>query len=142
MGPSCPRCKKSDYSYQELLMVHPYRGELRPAPIICPSCGQMSRVTAKSRLLAIAIILAFPLSVILLVGARVHLHKAQVVVLAIAAIVVYYYAIWPFVVRLKPWSEFYIWQPKDRLLGYFGYLLPAAVVALLFYMAVRFKIGM
>ena len=142
MGPACPRCKNSDFSLGALILLHPYPGELRPASIICPSCGMLSRVTAKSRLLAAASMVVLFGSIFAVVETQIHLQNLQVVGLALLVTVAYFLAIWPFVVRLKPWSEFQYWQPKNRLVGYAVYLLPAAVVALLFYLAVRFKVGM
>ena len=142
MGPSCPRCEKSEFSYQALLDVHPYRFELSPARITCPACGLVSRVTSKSRVFAAFILIGLFVSCFLIVGMWISLQKWQMAVLGIICVVLYYFAIWPAMVRLKPWTEFHVWQPKNRLLGYFVFLLPAALVALGFYLAVQFKIGM
>ncbi len=144
MGPSCPRCKKSEFSYRALLSVHPYVGEFSPASITCPSCGVASRVTAKSRLLAVTLMLSLAVvPILLLAQAGVHLLKFQVVFVVIGVLSFYYLAIWPLVVRLKPWTAFQYWLPKSRLVGYSVYLLlPVATIALLIFLAAKFGLGM
>jgi CXXC-20-CXXC protein len=143
MGPSCPRCKKSEFSYREVLSVHPYPGEFSPARIKCPSCGMTSRVTAKSRLVSAGVLLALLAFLVLLSQTGIHLHEWQVLLLAFGTIAVYYFALWPRAVRLKPWTPFQYWLPKSRLVGYSVYLVaPVTLIVLLFYLAVRFGAGM
>ena len=144
MWPSCPQCNKSDFSYRALLSVHPYPFEFTPASITCPSCGAALRVTTKSRFLifALAMILV-PAPFYLLARWRVDLQEGQFPFVAIGIIVFYYLAIWPFVVRFKPWSAFQHWLPKSRLVGYSVYLLlPVATIALLMYLAAKLRVGM
>ena len=144
MGPPCPQCKKSGFSYRALLSIHPYPGEFSPAGITCPSCEAALRVTAKSRLMAVALLLFLvAVPVVVLAWSGVELHEWQVFFVAAGSMVFYYFAIWPYVVRLKPWTAFQYWLPKSRLVGYFVYLLlPVATIALLFYLAVKFELGM
>ena len=144
MGPSCPTCNKSEFSYRELRLVHPYPGEFSPASISCPACEKDSRVTAKSRLLAAILILVLAAAPsLLLLQSGVHLNRWQVILVAMGGIAFYYYAIWPIIVRLKPWTEFQYWLPKSRLVGYSVYLiLPIATIALLVYLAAKFELGM
>jgi CXXC-20-CXXC protein len=144
MGPSCPQCKKSDFSYRELLSVHPYPGEFSPARITCPSCGAALRVTANSRLVAVTLILIFGIApVFLLAWAGLDLSKWQIILFVLALLAIYNLAIWPHVVRLKPWTEWQYWLPKSRLVGYTVYLLlPIATIAFLIFLAARFGLGM
>lgn len=144
MGPSCPQCKKSGFSYRELLSVHPYPVEFTPARITCPSCGAASRVTAKSRLLAVALILFLAIvPVLFLARAGLDLAKWQVILVVIAFLAFYNFAIWPQIVRLKPWTEWRYWLPKSRLTGYTVYLLlPIAAIALLIFLAAKSGLGM
>lgn len=144
MGPPCPQCKKSDFSYRELLSVHPYPGEFNPARITCPSCRAASRVTAKSRLLAVALILFLAIvPVLLLARAGLDLAKWQIILVVIAFLAFYNVAIWPQIVRLKPWTEWRYWLPKSRLIGYTVYLLlPIAAIALLIFLAAKLGLGM
>ncbi len=143
MGPPCPNCKKPDFSYRQLLSVHPYRGEFSPASITCPTCGAVSRVTAKSRLLAIVLILSLAIiPVLLLAQATFHLAVWKLVLVVMVFLSFYYLAIWPLIIRLKPWTEFAVWLPKSRLVGYFVYLLlPLTMIALLILLAVRLGLG-
>lgn len=144
MGPSCPQCKKSDFSYRELLSVHPYPVEFSPARISCPSCNAALRITAKSRLVAVTLILFFAIApVFMLAWAGLDLSKWQIILVVAAFLAFYNLAIWPQVVRLKPWTEWRYWLPKSRLVGYTVYLLiPIATIALLFFLAARFELGM
>jgi hypothetical protein len=144
MGPSCPHCEKSDFSYRALLSIHPRVGEFSPFSITCPSCGTALRVTAKSRLIgAAAVVGALIGSMLLLARSPIPLRDWQVILVAFGVIAAYYFAIWPVAVRLKPWAPFQYWLPKNRFSGYFAYLLlPVALMALLFYLAVKFKVGM
>ena len=144
MGPSCPRCKNSDFRYRELLSVHPHPGEFSPARITCPSCGAASRVTAKSRLFAVTLILFLVIvPVFLLARAGLDLAKWQIILVVMAILAFYNLAIWPHVVRLKPWTEWRYWLPKSRLIGYTVYLLlPIASIALLIYLAAKLGLGM
>ena len=144
MGPSCPRCKKSNFSYRNLLSVHPYPGEFSPARITCPSCGAASRVTAKSRLLAATLFVFLPVvPVVLLARAGPELTEWQMILVAVVFLAFYNLAIWPQIVRLKPWTEFRYWLPKSRLVGYSVYLLlPIATIALMIFLAAKFGLGM
>jgi hypothetical protein len=132
---------KSEFRYQELLSVHPYPGEFSPARITCPSCGTELRVTAKSRLFAAGAVFSSLLGgIFVLVRLHIHLHKWQTMLLAFGVIAAYYFAIWPLIVRLKPWTPFQYWLPKSRLVGYYVYLLiPLVVMALLLCLAVKFR---
>ena len=142
MKPSCPRCCKSGFSYRALLAVHPYPGEFSPAKINCPSCGEVLRVTAKSRLLgAVVIISMLPLLAGLLSLLTNPLNEWQLALVVLTFIVGYYFVFWPLAVRFKPWSEFQYWLPKNRLVGYSVYLLlPLAVMALLLFVAIRWGV--
>ena len=144
MGPSCPQCRKSDFSYRELLSVHPYPVEFSPTRINCPSCNVALRITAKSRLVAVALILFFAIApIFMLARAGLVLSKWQIIFVVGAFFALYNLAIWPLVVRLKPWTEWQYWLPKSRLAGYTVYLLmPIAVIVLLFFLADRFGLGM
>jgi len=94
--------------------------------------------------LAVALFLFFAVTpVILLAQSALQLHKWQVVLAGMGGIAFYYYAIWPLVVRLKPWTEFQYWLPKSRLVGYSVYLLlPVAMIALLIFLAAKLGLGM
>lgn len=144
MGPNCPNCKKSDFTYRQLLSVHPYRGEFSPVSVTCPSCGAVSRVTAKSRLLAIVLILSFAIApVVLLAQTAAEVAVWQLGISVLFFLAFYYLVIWPLIVRLTPWTEFEYWLPKSRMVGYFVYLvLPLAALALLVLLAVRLGLGM
>ena len=144
MGPSCPTCKKSEFSHRALRAVHPYAGEFCPASITCPCCGRDSRITARSRLLSVILMLVLATAPsLLLLQAGIHLQQWKLVLVVMGGIAFYYYAIWPLVVRLKPWTEFQYWLPKSRLVGYSVYLLlPVATIALLIYLAAKFELGM
>lgn len=90
-------------------------------------------------------LLLFLVAVPIVVLARwgVDLSKWHVFFVAVGIMVFYYFAIWPYVVRLKPWTAFRYWLPKNRLVGYSVYLvLPVATIVLLFYLAVKFELGM
>ncbi len=143
MRPSCPHCKKSEFRYRALLSVHPRVGESSPARITCPSCGSALRVTAKARLIgAGAVVGALIGSIFLLARSPIPLREWQVILVAFGVIAGYYFAVWPVVVRLKPWTPFQYWLPKSRIVGYFVYLfVPVALIALLFYLAAKFKAG-
>ena len=144
MGPSCPQCKESDFSYRALLSVHPYFGEFSPARIICPSCGATLRVTAKARLLSATLFLFLVFATgVLLAKAGSQLHGWQLFIVVAGVLAFYSLAIWPLFVRLKPWSAFQYWLPKSRLVGYSVYLLlPVATIVLLLYLATKFGFGM
>ena len=139
MKPSCPCCCKSGFSYRALLALHPYPGEFSPTKITCPSCGEVLRVTAKSRLLAAAAIVSIlPLLAVVVVLFPSPLHEWQLVLLVLPLMAGYYFGFWPLVVRLKPWSEFQYWLPKSRLVGYSVYLLfPVSLMVLFLYVAIR-----
>ena len=144
MGPSCPNCGKSEFRYRALLSVHPSPGEMSPTLITCPSCGSNLRVTAKSRLLGAATFLSLVIaSAMLLATLPMTLMEWQFLTAILSVMAAYYFAIWPLIVRLKPWSEFQYWLPKSRLVGYSVYLLlPLGIMALALYLAVKFKVGM
>jgi hypothetical protein len=132
---------KSEFPYRELLSVHPSLGEFTPARITCPSCGTELRVTAKSRLFAAGAVFSSLLAgIFALVRLHIHLPEWQTTLLAFSAIAAYYFAIWPLIVRLKPWTPFQYWLPKSRLVGYSVYLLiPLALMVLLLCLAVKFR---
>ena len=144
MGPPCPQCKKSELSYRALLNIHPYPGEFSPAGVICPSCKTALRVTAKSRLMAITLILFLVAApIVVLARSGVDIQEWQFFLLPAGFMIFYYLAVWPYVVRLKPWTAFQYWLPKSRLIGYSVYLLlPVATIALLLYLAAKFELGM
>ena len=102
------------------------------------------RVTAKSRLLsATAVLFLVFASGVLLVKAGNDLHRWQIFIVVAGVLAFYYLAIWPLVVRLKPWTAFQYWLPKSRLVGYTVYLLlPVAAIGLLLYLAAKFGLGM
>jgi hypothetical protein len=80
---------------------------------------------------------------LLLLQMGVRLTYWQMVLAAMGGMALYYFAIWPLVARLKPWTEFQFWLPESRLVGYYVYLLlPVSVIALLFYLAMQFGLGM
>ena len=82
-------------------------------------------------------------SIILLAKSGANLREWQVFSVAAGIMAFHYFAIWPYVVRLKPWSAFQYWLPKSRLVGYCVYLLlPIATIALLIYLAAAFELGM
>jgi hypothetical protein len=71
------------------------------------------------------------------------LTEWQFLVAILSVMAAYYFAIWPLIVRLKPWSDFHYWLPQSRLVGYSVYLLlPVGIVVLALYLAVKFKVGM
>lgn len=144
MGPSCPECGKSSFTYRSLLAVHPYRGEFNPARIICPSCGTELRVTTASRLLSAAIFLASVFGVAaLLVLTALDIPRWLTFVIIIGTMCTYFFAIWPLTVRFKPWTPFRYWLPKSRLVGYTVYLLlPVALMVLVLILLAKFKVGM
>lgn len=140
MKPSCPCCRESAFRYRALLSVHPYAGEADPARIECPSCGVALRVTAKSRLLgaltAIAVVVGW---LLLLAQLPVPLQYWQSFVAAVAGLAIYYFVVWPVIVRFKPWTPFQYWLPRSRLIGYSVYLLlPIAVMALVLWLGIMF----
>ncbi len=139
MRPSCPRCLRSEFPYRALLSIHPGAGESSPYRITCPSCGTELRVTAKSRLFAAVAVVGSLIGCMFLLGLLpVQLRKWEAVAVAIAVLAGYYFAVWPRVVRLKPWSPFQYWLPKSRLTGYTVYLLiPVAIMAFLLYLAIK-----
>ncbi len=143
MRPSCPHCMKSEFTYRTLLSVHPSVGESSPARISCPSCGMALRVTAKSRLVGAAAIVASLIGTIfLLARSPIQLREWQVILVALGVIATYFLAFWPLAVRFKPWTPFQYWLPRSRLVGYFVYLLlPVALMASLLYLAAKFKVG-
>lgn len=103
MKPPCPWCTKPGYSYRALLSVHPYRGEVSPASITCANCGEDSRITATSRLLAIVFAVATALGPLLLLAmAGADLPVWQIALVPIVGLAFYYFVIWPVVLRLKP----------------------------------------
>jgi hypothetical protein len=140
MRPPCPRCRKSEFAYRALLAVHPYAGESSPARITCPSCGEALRVTAKSRLFAVCAVSGSLLGSIFLLGTLpVDLPKWQTIFLALCIALAYYLAIWPVIVRLKPWTPFQYWLPKRRVVGYSVYLLfPVALMAVGLYLLIAY----
>lgn len=140
MRPSCPRCMKSEFSYLALLSVHPHVFEFTPARISCPSCSAALRVTAKSRVLAAVVIAGSLIGCMILLGSLpFYLQKWQANLVALGVSAAYYFTAWPVIVRLKPWTPFQYWLPKSRLVGYTVYLLiPVALMAFLFYLAIRF----
>jgi hypothetical protein len=97
------------------------------------------RVTAKSRLSAAVAVVGSLIACIVVLGLwPAQLSKWQAIPVTLAVVAAYYLVIWPRVVRLKPWSPFQYWLPKIRLIGYTVYLvIPVAIMALLFYLAVR-----
>jgi hypothetical protein len=139
MRPSCPRCCKSGFTYGALLALHPYPGEFSPTKITCPTCGEVLRVTAKSRLLAAAAIVSIlPLLAVAVAIFPSPLHEWQLVLLVLSLLAGYYFGLWPLAVRLKPWSEFQYWLPKSRPVGYSVYLLfPVSLIVLFLYLGIR-----
>jgi len=142
MGPSCPRCRNSNFSYRALLSVHPSFGEFSPARINCPACGLALRVTARSRLEGAGGVVISLIGVMVLLG-RAHAREWLGIVAATSILAAYYFVFWPIIVRLKPWTPFQYWLPKSRIVGYSLYLLaPVALMILLFYLGVLFGWGM
>ena len=143
MGPRCPHCHRSEFSYRALLLVHPYRGEFSPAKIVCPSCSTRLRVTTLSRIAA-ALLFVLPLFALVALSAqRADLTHSQVALVVASWFALYYLVLWPITVRLKKWTPYQYWLPKSRLVGYTVYLLtPIAVMVLLLYLAAYFKLGM
>lgn len=139
MRASCPRCMKSKFSYRALLSAHPYFGEFNPTRINCPSCGVPLRITATSRFLAAGAVVGSLIACMLLLGLLpVHLHKWQFILVALGVVAVYYFMVWPTIVRFKPWTPFHYWLPSSRLVGYFVYLvIPVALLASILFLAVN-----
>ena len=137
MRPSCPRCSKSEFSYRALLSVHPFEGEFTPAKIDCPSCGAGLRVTAWSRLFAAVAIVGVLVACMFLLGnLPFRVEQWQAILAGLGAVALYHFALWPMIVRLKPWSPFQYWLPKSRVVGYTVYLLiPLAFMVLILYLA-------
>lgn len=82
-------------------------------------------------------------SAMLLAALPMTLQEWQFLVAILSVMAAYYFAVWPLVVRLKPWSDFQYWLPKSRLVGYSVYLLlPLGITALALYIAAKFKVGM
>jgi hypothetical protein len=143
MGPPCPRCRKSDFSYRTLLAAHPYKGEFSPVRITCPSCRADLRIKAKSRLAGAGAIFLLLGLVVLLARSVGNLQSWQIMLIWISAMAIYYFVVWPRIVRFKPWTPFQYWLPKSRIVGYSVYLLlPVALLVLLFYLGVHFEWGM
>jgi hypothetical protein len=144
MKPSCPRCKKSEFSYRALLSSLPYRGELSPVKIICPSCGASLRVTAKSRLAGASLLLgSYLLSLLAVAYSPVTLQDWQLYLGSFLILGFCYLALWPLIVRFKPWTPFQYWLPKSRLVGYTVYLLlPIGLILFSMYAAAKLGVGM
>lgn len=142
MGPRCPRCRRSEFSYRSLLAVHPYRGEFSPASISCPACHARLRVTGWSRVAGAALAVV-PIFVTFIFGRALLVEPWQAGVAVVIWLAFYYFGLWPITVRLKPWTPFAPWLPKSRVVGYSIYLaLPVVVMVLLFILGVHFGWGM
>lgn len=143
MGPRCPNCHRSDFSFRQLYAVHPHPGEFSPSRIICPSCRAVLRVTAISRLVsAFACIGILVGLVVLPVDMGVSLDGWRLLLFTVAGIALYSIA-WIHIVRLKPWTPWQYWLPKSRVVGYAVYLgIPVAVMVFVISLAVHFKWGM
>jgi hypothetical protein len=143
MGPRCPQCHRSEFSFRALQSVHPYPGEFSPARIVCPSCRAALRVTAMSRVASAFVclgILAVLVALALKIG--VSFQGWRVVPLLVAWVANYSIA-WIFIVRLKPWTPFRYWLPKSRVIGYTVYFgMPVAAIVFVLTLAVHFKWGM
>jgi hypothetical protein len=143
MGPRCPRCDRTDFSFRALHAVHPHPGEFSPSRIICPSCRAVLRVTAISRLVSAFVCLCILAGLIVLAAALgVSLKGWRLAPLIVAWLVVYSIS-WIYIVRLKSWTPWQYWLPKSRVLGYTVYLgIPVATIVSVFSLAVHFKWGM
>jgi hypothetical protein len=143
MGPRCPHCHRSEFSFRAFQSVHPYPGEFSPARIVCPSCRAALRVTAMSRVASAFVclgILGGLVALALKIG--VSFQGWRVVPLLVAWVAPYLIA-WIYIVRLKPWTPFQYWLPKSRVIGYTVYLgVPVAAIFLVLTLAVHFKWGM
>ena len=104
MGPQCPNCERSEFSYRELLAVHPQFREWSPNRIRCPSCRAELRVTAMSRV-ADALSLLGMMAIVFLLAVATK-SGTLLIVLELAAGFVLYSIVWSFIVRLKPWTPF------------------------------------
>jgi len=104
----------------------------------------MSRVTGLSRAIGALVVVALCAALIILAHlVAEHPPKWLVLALFVVGLATYYFAIWPRLLRLKPWTPFKYWLPKSRLVGYAVYLLlPIALIALLLYLAARLGLGM
>ncbi len=144
MGPNCPTCKKSEFSYRAVRSLHPFVAEFQPTSIQCPSCGDVSRITTKSRMAAAFLVLAFTIAPpAVMLWLQANASGWLFVISGFAGLAFYYFAIWPFIVRLKPWSEWQYWLPKSRLVAYSVYLLlPVGTLVLMVYLAAKFELGM
>lgn len=143
MGPHCPQCHRSEFSFRSLHSVHPYPGEFSPARIVCPSCHAALRVTAMSRLISAIVCLSILAGlVVLALTAGASFQGWRVAPLAVAGVAVYSIA-WTYIVRLKPWTPFQYWLPKSRVVGYAVYLgIPVAAIVFVLTLAVHFRWGM
>jgi len=143
MKPECPNCRHSAFTYRALLAVHPYPGELTPARIPCPKCGNTLRVTTGSRLLAsAALFVLLVVAITLMSGLAIELSLFQAMLVSVGTFNIYFLAVWPLTVRLEPWSEFQYWLPRSRLLGYTVYLIiPVSLLVLLFCVVIGVRGG-
>src|SRR5262245_25213500 len=143
MGPRCPYCHQSQFTYRALVGVHP-AAHVIPEKIVCPSCHAELRVTAMSRLTGGIAFFATMVTIALLPSTMETRWETWELLLAISAGFILYSFEWVFIVRLKPWTpHFQYWLPKSRVVGYSVYLLvPVAVIALILYLAVHFRWGL
>ena len=143
MGPRCPYCQQSAFSYRALVAVHP-SAHVIPEKIVCPSCHAELRVTAMSRLTGALAFLATMAAVVLFALAADIKSQSWEFVVAILLGFVLYSIVWTLIVRLKPWTpQFQYWLPKSRVVGYSVYLLmPVVMIGVLLYLAWHFRLGM
>lgn len=145
MGPRCPKCHASSFTYRALIDVHPWNDiSDMPAKITCPSCHEALRVTATSRLWGGIAFVVIMFGIGLTPAATRMTWTTWGVVLAVLAGFFLYSIVWASIVQLKPWTpRLQYWLPKSRVLGYSVYLMiPLAVIALLLYLAMYFRWGM
>ena len=143
MRPRCPCCQRSQFSYSALRAIHPFPGEVIPSELVCPACKAALKVTIWSRVSGL--LLAVVPVVVVATTLKEHTHVATWVVPAAAMLwfALYYFALWPNVVRLTLWSPY--WLPGTKNSTPWLPLIIASVlalVALFFYFATKFMWGM
>ncbi len=129
---SCPHCNKK-MKMLDVLGMDNWR------PSACGYCNKLCMATDGSLVLWLVVFLIIMGAVIFTASEVVEINKVFAGFVGLAV----WLLTFPVIVKAKKYHQRQYWLPKNRLFGYFVYLVvPVCVIVLALTVAVHFKVGM
>ncbi len=129
---SCPHCNRK----MEMLDV---LGMDNWRPTVCGYCNKLCMATDRSLVFWFAVFTISMGAVVFTVPEVVEINKMFAGFIAL----VVWPITFPVIVKAKKYHQRQYWLPKNRLLGYFVYLvIPVGVIVLALALAIHFEVGM